>query len=409
MTNSLDTAPVNHAISSLVRLFEKLPRSGRLDETIAEFLRWMSELTAESEAAASHWMLAISFPHLHCSKLYHFPSEPNSTIADDHCLLHEHGLHGNSGDALNRLTAKVPALTRAGMSCRWFPLLLEETHIASIGVCQNNSRTVSSAADSPPGLHSETLPIIAVLLQQALHREQSLWDEKLESLAEFAAGAGHEINNPLGTILGRVQMLLPKERDPDRRQSLTIIGGQAMRARDMIGDTMVFGRPPQPVPRIQSLSASVDAVLARFSDDFRRKQIAIAIDIASDTTLFADPAQFAVVLSELLRNALEATPTGGHLRITGTTLPSPVITRVERSVTELSLHNTGPQLTDIEQRHLFDPFFSGRQAGRGLGFGLSKCWRIVTQHNGCLHVKPEEDGVCFLVHFPLPMTTEKFS
>ena len=69
---------------------------------------------------------------------------------------------------------------------------------------------------------------------------------KLEALAEFAAGAGHEINNPLATIIGRAQLLLKDERDPQRRQMLLAIGAQAYRIRDMIGDAMLFGRPPSP-------------------------------------------------------------------------------------------------------------------------------------------------------------------
>lgn len=66
---------------------------------------------------------------------------------------------------------------------------------------------------------------------------------KLEALGEFAAGAGHEINNPVATIAGRAQLLLASEVDSERRHALEIIGGQALRIRDMIGDVMLFARP----------------------------------------------------------------------------------------------------------------------------------------------------------------------
>ncbi|PWG73888.1 hypothetical protein DF186_20725, partial [Enterococcus hirae] len=78
--------------------------------------------------------------------------------------------------------------------------------------------------------------------------------DKLEAMAEFAAGAGHEINNPVATIVGRVQMLLKTEMDPERRQSLATIGGQAYRVRDMIGDAMLFARPPAPRPEVLPLA-----------------------------------------------------------------------------------------------------------------------------------------------------------
>src|SRR5688572_22062713 len=70
--------------------------------------------------------------------------------------------------------------------------------------------------------------------------------EKLEALAEFAAGAGHEMNNPLAVICGRAQLLLDGERDPRRRRELAIIHTQAMRVYEMIADLMLFARPPQP-------------------------------------------------------------------------------------------------------------------------------------------------------------------
>ena len=75
---------------------------------------------------------------------------------------------------------------------------------------------------------------------------------KLEALAEFAAGAGHEINNPVATIVGRAELLLKGETNPERRQALLTIGAQALRIRDMIGDLMLFARPPK--PELQSLN-----------------------------------------------------------------------------------------------------------------------------------------------------------
>ncbi len=85
---------------------------------------------------------------------------------------------------------------------------------------------------------------------------------KLEALAEFAAGAGHEINNPLAAISGRVQLLLATETDPAKRQALKTIGGQVYRIRDMIGDLMLFARPPKPDPELLDLAETISEVLA---------------------------------------------------------------------------------------------------------------------------------------------------
>ncbi len=93
--------------------------------------------------------------------------------------------------------------------------------------------------------------------------ETHLRELKLEAMAEFAAGAGHEINNPVATIAGRAALLLKSESDPERRRALETIGGQAYRIRDMIGDAMTFARPPE--PRRECLAAAA-AIRGHFND-----------------------------------------------------------------------------------------------------------------------------------------------
>ncbi|HID23314.1 MAG TPA: histidine kinase, partial [Planctomycetaceae bacterium] len=128
---------------------------------------------------------------------------------------------------------------------------------------------------------------------------------KLEALAEFAAGAGHEINNPVATIVGRVQLLLRSETDPQRRHALKVIAGQAYRIRDMIGDLMLFARPPQPEPISCCLSDAVRKTLDKLQDEVERSGATLQTDLSSSVPVWADPVQLAVVISNLIRNALE--------------------------------------------------------------------------------------------------------
>lgn len=95
---------------------------------------------------------------------------------------------------------------------------------------------------------------------------------KLEALAEFAAGAGHEINNPVATIVGRTELLLKGETNPERRQALLTIGAQALRIRDMIGDLMVYARPPQPQPESLNLVEVVNEVVLKLDESLRAKK-----------------------------------------------------------------------------------------------------------------------------------------
>lgn len=206
---------------------------------------------------------------------------------------------------------------------------------------------------------------------------------KLEALAEFAAGAGHEINNPLATIIGRVQLLLKGEQDPQRRQMLASIGAQAYRIRDMIGDTMLFGRPPLPELKAVVLVELVNKVLAKQAEDLAGDGCSVVVNLAESIVLQADPTQLSIVFSELVRNSRQALhPTGGEIKIAATTQAGQAI---------IEIVDRGKGFTELERQHAFDPFFSGRQAGRGLGFGLSKCWRIVGQHQGRIEIESQPD------------------
>ena len=215
-------------------------------------------------------------------------------------------------------------------------------------------------------------------------------DSRLESLAEFAAGAGHELNNPLATIVGRVQLLLREETDPSRRQALETIAGQAYRVRDMISDVMLFARPPQAESCAGDLSEVVESVTRGVVLGRPEREGRVDVDADGPVSVHADPGQLAVVVEELLTNALEA-DTEGVVEVSVSGGDSAV----------LEIRDQGPGLDAVSRRHLFDPFFSGRQAGRGLGFGLPKCWRIVTLHGGRIEVEPNEPtGLCVRVFWP---------
>jgi signal transduction histidine kinase len=212
--------------------------------------------------------------------------------------------------------------------------------------------------------------------------------DRLAALAEFAAGAGHEINNPLATIVGRVQQLLRGETDPVRRAALHSIGAQAYRIRDMIGDVMLLARPPAPERRRCSAAELAKNVLEKFHANPNSAGCRVLLESAPEAEIFADPAQFAIVLHELLRNSREAlSPKGGEIR-----LAICVAESEGRPCCKIEVTDSGRGFSEVEARHAFDPFFSGRQAGRGLGFGLCKCFRIAELHGATLQIASNPAG-----------------
>lgn len=221
-----------------------------------------------------------------------------------------------------------------------------------------------------------------------------LESEKLEALAEFAAGAGHEINNPLAVISGRAQLLLRGEDDPQRRQDLAIIHVQAMRIHDMIADLMMFARPPSPDLRPADLGPVVDSALAALS----AKSATLEVQLIRAGERAAAPAvvdarQIEVAVRALVDNALNACERGGRVTVELRRASDDA----QPPAWEIVVSDDGPGLTEEARRHAFDPFYSGRQAGRGLGMGLPKAWRIATNHGGSLAAEPSDRGARFVL------------
>ncbi|MFH5804081.1 ATP-binding protein, partial [Alienimonas sp. DA493] len=215
-----------------------------------------------------------------------------------------------------------------------------------------------------------------------------LRDAKLAAMAEFCAGAGHEINNPAAAIHGRCSLLLRNCEDPTLARELRVISEQALRIRDMIADALLFADPPEPTPEPVWLGEVAEEALPGLRERAADAGCTLETDFAP-VALEADPDQLSALVASLGRNAIEAG--ASRLRFRGRR-------RGERAL--LWVADDGAGFTEQERRHAFDPFFSGRQAGRGLGFGLPKCWRIVTLHGGTLDVRSFPGRTVFRASLP---------
>jgi signal transduction histidine kinase len=242
---------------------------------------------------------------------------------------------------------------------------------------------------------------------------------KLQALYNFAYGLSHEINNPLANIATRAQTLLVDERDPERRRKLATIVQQAFRAHEMIADLMLFARPPMLRREAVDLAKLCATVVAEMQELAREHGTELIRRGGAEPLIATiDPTQIAVALKALVQNSLEALKHGGGIEVSAErrtgrverTIPSPHFSQstlpgLQSAIRDphflLSVTDTGPGIPPEIRPHIFDPFFSGREAGRGLGLGLSKAWRIVELHGGMIDVaKNKPDGTTFTITLP---------
>ncbi|MGO8753341.1 MAG: sensor histidine kinase [Thermoguttaceae bacterium] len=258
----------------------------------------------------------------------------------------------------------------------------QDSQELDIAECRRQAATYRGLwLETVPGA-GRCLPALTATLarveQLEKHFQETLETEKLEAMAEFAAGAGHEINNPLAIIAGRAQLFLRDETDPERRRELALMNAQVRRAYEMIADMRLFARPPRPEWKSVDLIGSIDALIADLLPLAAERSIQVRrIGDAGPIEAEVDPTQLSVAIQALCRNSFEAIGCEGRVEIA---------VRGRADEVEIRVEDDGPGIPPEHRRHLFDPFYSSRQAGRGLGLGLSKCWRIVTGHGGRIEV-----------------------
>jgi len=219
---------------------------------------------------------------------------------------------------------------------------------------------------------------------------------KLYSLAEFAAGAAHEINNPLAVISGQAQYLLGREADAGKQKSLQIIISQAQRIHQVLTDVIQFARPPRPQRQVIDIRPLVREAMLALGDLACQRQVQLlSPESESAVTLHVDPRHISTALECLLRNAIEAAPAGGWASLRLETATSGRL--------DMVVEDSGSGPAPSQREHLFDPFYSGRQAGRGRGLGLPTAWRLAREHGGDVRYESVSGGPArFVLRLPLP-------
>jgi len=208
-------------------------------------------------------------------------------------------------------------------------------------------------------------------------QEKLIQTVKMEELGKLAGGVAHEINTPLGIILGYAQILLEDlPQDTESHEYLTIIEKQAQICRHIVADLLSFSRVSESRMEDMDLNQSVDEVLQLVRNIFRQDWVDIEASFDPQIPpIRGDREKLKQVWLNLLNNAYESIGRDGTIRVTSKLCPYG--NHVVVTVTD-----TGAGINDKDMEKIFEPFFSTKAPGVGTGLGLSVSFGIVREHQG---------------------------
>ena len=251
-----------------------------------------------------------------------------------------------------------------------------------------------------------------IMRDQTVVREMEdrlMRNERLATLGRIAASVSHELRNPLGAISNAtyfLKMQLAQASEVKVRRHLDIIERQIKIANRIIGDLLNFSRTPTlDVESFPLAPLCMDALGVLTIPDF----IEVALDVEPNLMVEADRQYLNQVLQNLISNAVQAMPEGGKLK-----LRAEHVERQGEVWLEISVADTGIGITREEQEHIFEPLFTTR--ARGIGLGLTICKSVVEAHGGRIWVESptirsgdahneegqhREGGTTFYIDLPL--------
>jgi signal transduction histidine kinase len=208
----------------------------------------------------------------------------------------------------------------------------------------------------------------------------------MKALAEMAAGAAHELNNPLAVISGRAQLLSETESNQEKKQILEQIHENANEASEIIEDLMSFAEPPQPRPTRTDIAQMIDEALQLADRKTNTEELDIQIEVAEDIeSVFVDSAQIVSATANIITNAVESYRDNiGPVHIT-----AEIDTATE--MVKLSIGDNGCGMDEKTLQKAIQPFFSARPAGRKRGMGLAYAARLINLNKGFLNIESELD------------------
>lgn len=215
-------------------------------------------------------------------------------------------------------------------------------------------------------------------------QNEILRSRTLITVGEMAAGAAHEMNNPLAVISGRSQLLASTLSDPKQKAMAHLISEQSHRLSQIITELMDFAKPELPKIIESDLSEIVREALHQAKMHSEGADRSIEVTFADVPAVVVDPRQITAALIEVISNALQATEPGaaGQIAIHGAFDP------YSQKIV-LTVADNGPGMDETTLKRAFDPFYSSKPAGRRRGMGLPKALRWIESSGGSIRLESQ--------------------
>ncbi|MBI5638854.1 MAG: HAMP domain-containing protein [Nitrospirae bacterium] len=251
---------------------------------------------------------------------------------------------------------------------------------------------------------------MAANLEKMRSMEERLYQsERLAAIGKFAAGIAHEINNPIGNVIGIAKLRLRNTEDPAVREDLESIIKDSGRCASIIKDLLVYSRQSPPKKELTALDALIDRAIKTVMNQANSKRIEIVRELAPELPdIPVDSLQMSQVLNNILLNSVQSIESSGRITIRtsliGDTSPTllPQGEGTRERLAEISITDDGVGIADEIKDKIFYPFFTTKAVGEGTGLGLAISYGIVQNHGGEIIAESgKEHGSTFRIRLPM--------
>ncbi len=225
------------------------------------------------------------------------------------------------------------------------------------------------------------------------NRDKLLRYERLSAVGEMAAKVAHDIRNPLTAVGGFARRILKTDQGRAlNKKYMKIIVKEIDRLEKILGDLLCFTAPAVPDFNTADLNSIIKSTFEILDLEIEQNNIILKEQLDPHLPqLLIDENQIRRVLNNIIKNAIEAMPEGGTITVS---------TAVEGQLVKTEVHDTGVGISDNDIGKLFDPFFTSKSTGSGLGLTLSA--QIIRNHGGTIEVrKAEHKGTIFTLKLPV--------